>query len=759
MPVSNHKKQRKEPEMTALEANPEPGELEHEPATRGEQEQSGDSVLILHAGEERFLFDLDLARRREAQRRLAVLGVYAEGKVDKKHLRAHAQRHYLPEQVLVAWKHQFHLGGLEALLPDDWHPLSTRSQQRVVKRITQLSTLKERLDRGEEITALDLAQITHEQQWDSSRRAERLVRRYQIDGIWGLAPERDPERSNRKREPAPPPDLGAATREAQDLAEERRVLIAPYLSRKRIPNAELLTYAQAHGVSLETMRKYLRDYRANGLRGLLPRERRDKGHCHTLSSRMENVVAGVRLSQRELPLHAVHRQSCQRARLLGEPEPTLWQVRQICDHLSEHVKEIADERYGDERSAHRMTYRYYFDGSVIVYQIDFTPVDVLLKDARKRSLRTQSGETRAFLITCVECSSRLVMSYLFTYDTPNSANIATVLHDALMVSENKPYGGIPDAVWVDKGKQLISKQMQQIARDLKFDLHEGRPNFPEDRGDPQKRGRVERPFRTFNTRLWSTLPGYTHSNTKERHPDVHGELTISELAGKFAAFLKQYHQEVHSETKQTPLAFWAQHCHPRQATPRDLVLLLQPMEHRTVSKGIIQYGGRRYWHDDLWEVPADAVVEIRAQPTYMRPDEIQVIYDGHWICTAFAIDSEAGRQVDGKRVLTAQRRQRRAIQQTINEKRAVLRSTDREIEEQKQQRQQKTSADAPEGQEQQEQHQTRHRTNQKSHSKARATRQSTTTPVVFPSVSKSRTTVWERVLTAYEQHEQNRRTP
>lgn len=694
--------------------------------------------LVIDINGDRELFDLGLARQREAKRRLALLGAYAHSDFDKKHLRAYAQSHCISEHILTTWKHLL-LGGSEALLPGDWQPLTVKSQQRVVERIAQLGTLRQQLDRGEEVTFDDIANLARKQGWSSSRKAERLVRRYQIDGLWGLAPERDPERLGRKKERMPPPELVAVGDEAVKTAEQRYALIAPYLFRKRIPNEELKAYAQQHDSSLETLRKYLRDYRAYGLRGLLPRERRDKGHCHTISPRMESIIAGIRFSQRDLPLHEVHTRARQRAGLLAEPEPTLWQVRQVCDQIPEQVKEIADERYGDYRSKHRMTYRYHFDGSVIVYQIDFTRVDVLLRDVRRRSVRTKSQEVRAYLITCVECSSRLVMGYLFTYDTPNSANIATVLHDALLVSENKPYGGTPDAVWVDGGKQLISKHMQQIAKDLQFDLHEGRPNFPEDHGDPQKRGRVERPFRTFNTRLWSTLEGYTHSNTKERHPDVHGVLTISELAAKFRAFIAQYHQEVHSETKRTPLEFWAQHCHPRLAPPCDVTLLLQAKGHRSVSKGIIQYGRRWYWHDDLWDVPADAVVDIRAQPQYMRPDEIEVIYDGRWICTAFAMDSVAGRKVDGKRVLTAQRRQRRAIKQTIDEKKAVLRSADREIEEQKHQGEQSPP-------------------DWSSISKASAAKSGTKTSLVVPTASVSKPTVWERALAAKERQEQKRRT-
>jgi hypothetical protein len=189
-----------------------------------------------------------------------------------------------------------------------------------------------------------------------------------------------------------------------------------------------------------------------------------------MSLLMEDIVAALRFSQMDIPLHEVHRLACQRARLLGEPEPTLWQVRFICDRIPEEVKLVADKRYGEFRSKRRLTYRFQFDGRVIIFQIDFTRVDVLVRDIRRRSYRKPSGEIRPYLITCMESSSRLILAWLFTYYTPNRANIATVIRDALLVSDEKPYSGIPHALWVDRGRQLISHHVQRIAKDLEFEL-------------------------------------------------------------------------------------------------------------------------------------------------------------------------------------------------------------------------------------------------------------------------------------------------
>ncbi len=640
------------------------------------QDNASERFVIAQVGNKLELFDLELARRREAERRLKTMGAFAQNDFDKKQLRAFAQERYLSEKVLTTWKHDFLLHGLDGLLPKDWLPLKEKAQQIVIERMNTLAELTEAVTPTED----DMSRLVS-QLGGSWRKADRLVRRYQVNGVWGLAPEYDPERFHRAWHKGSPIDFAAATPKSQAEARRRYDLIAPNIGRRRIPKPELEKYAKEHGTSWRTMRDYLYKYKKWGLAGLLPKEERsDKGHPHNMSPLMEDIIAAIRFSRIDIPLHEVHRQACQRAHLLGEPEPTSWQVRYICDRIPEEEKLVADKRFGEFRSKRRLTYRFQFDGSVIIYQIDFTKVDVLLRDIRRRGLQRPSKEFRPYLITCMECSSRLILSWLFTYDVPNSNNIAAVIRDALLVTDEKPYGGIPHAIWVDGGKQLVSHHIQRIAQDLHFELKEGKPNHPEDRGDPQERGIEERSFRTLVTRFWCTLPGYVHSNTKERNPSAKAELTLSQLAEKFKAFVDEYHHKKHSETHETPLEFWAKHCHAEGANLRDLDILLLAAETRKLNKPFINYGTRRYWHDDLAEMPVGTKIEIRAQPDYMRPDTIEVFYKKRHLCTAFAHDSVQGRAVTGKRVLAAQRQQMQRIRKTIRDKQATLHNADRIIE-------------------------------------------------------------------------------
>lgn len=502
------------------------------------------------------------------------------------------------------------------------------------------------------------------------------------------------------------------------------------------------------------MRVYLASHKQWGIDGLLPKEERsDKGHPHNLSALMEDIIAALRFSQMDIPLHEVHRLACQRARLLGEPEPTLSQVRFVCDRIPKEVKQVADKRFGDFRSERRLTYRFQFDGSVIIYQIDFTKVDVLVRDIRKRS-----EEIRPYLITCMECSSRLVLAWLFTYDYPNSADIAAVIRDALLVTDEKPYGGIPHAIWVDQGKQLISHHIQRIAKDLKFELKEGEPNHPEDRGDPQERGIEERFFETIKTRLWCKQPGYVDSNTKDRNPNAKAERTISELAAIFREFIDEYHHKEHSETGMSPLEFWAKNCQARiLPDPRKLDFLLLASETRVLNKDHIHYGNRRYWHADLADIPVGSEVEVRAHPDYMHPDEIEVFYEGRHICTAFAHNSAKGRAVTGKQVLQAQRAQMKRIKGTIKEKKTVLHNADLKIEAQGPLGTQEQTVEQPQASGQQPREHLQDSTTvqaAQTTGSAHAQSKKRATPSVSPTSTKQRKNAWDKMLDARKRQQQ-----
>ena len=298
--------------QTAITKSPAPEVQEKKeppPSTEKKARPQDESLeklsVVVRVRDRRQIFDLSIVRRREAERRLAALGEYALREFEKKELRAFAQARFIPERTLTTWKHAYLHEGFDGLVPQDWLTLKERSQQKVLERLESLGDLVDVVT----ITGDDVYKLSQKLGGENKFRiAERLVRRYQIDGVWGLAPERDPERLHRPRSSqAPPMEYAAASPPKRAEADRRLVLITPFSGRRHITNDELRQYAEEysteeHSLSLRTMRNYLAWHKKWGIDGLLPKEERsDKGHPHNMSPLMEDIVAALRFSQLDIP--------------------------------------------------------------------------------------------------------------------------------------------------------------------------------------------------------------------------------------------------------------------------------------------------------------------------------------------------------------------------------------------------------------------------------------------------------------------------
>lgn len=139
-----------------------------------------------------------------------------------------------------------------------------------------------------------------------------------------------------------------------------------------------------------------------------------------------------------------------------------------------------------------------------IWQCDHTRVDVLLVDKYGKVL------DRPWLTTVIDTYSRCIMGFHLGYDAPSSQIVALALRHAILPKQyGSEYGlheewgtyGLPEHFYTDGGKDFRSHHLNQIAVQLRFVCHL--------RDRPSEGGIVERPFKTFNTELFSTLPGYT----------------------------------------------------------------------------------------------------------------------------------------------------------------------------------------------------------------------------------------------------------
>jgi putative transposase len=615
----------------------------------------------------------------EAQRRLHLLGPLATAVYDYQHLRKRAAETYVPLKILWTWWQTYQHDGIDGLTPSDWTPwtaLSTKTQIVIISRLASLSdlvhaqTIPDECDLDEYIPVL-----AKRNQW-SLRTAERWVRRYQVGGWWGLAPKHDPAKSSTDQKPEPLPALGALDEEALEETFRRRELLGPLATQPKVSRAEVEARAEAVGMAPRTIWHYLKLYRDHQLVGLAPKPRSDRQGSHVIAPQMEEVIRGVRFSQPKLSIRAVYEAVREKAQALGEPTPSEWQVRRICQAIAQPEILLADKRDNDFRNRYEVTRRMEQtrrEESLISYLIDHTPVDMLVKDNREKKYQTKSKEARPYLTVCIDARSRLVMSAIFAYDRPDRHTVAAVIRDAVLLSDKKTYGGIPDEIWVDNGKELLSHHIYQLTEELHIQLEACKPHRP------QQKGIIERFFGTLNTRLWSRLPGYVDSNTVERNPHVKAELSLMELEQRFWEFVTTtYHQEVHSQTHEFPLVYWTKHCYAEPADSRKLDILLHERANRRVFKDGIHYRDRIYWHQTLPTLIGSDVL-IRTAPIYRPPEEIEVFQDEYWICTAIATDSDLSQGVTREEMGKAKQEQKGHWNRQIKEARDAVKAVDQEI--------------------------------------------------------------------------------
>lgn len=605
-------------------------------------------------------------QRAETARRLKLLGSLLEKKsAEYEEIRDRARLVMVPLKIVMEWYRACQQGGLEQITTG----LPELSNQQLQIALERRENLGAHID--DEIIPLDaIEEISQRNGW-SWRTTMRWIERYRANGLWGLAPGQAEKKRERKKSSNSYRDIGTLSEKDLELVYQRYEIIKPLLELPACTQDIVNQRAQETAVSARTIWNYLSLYRNAGMAGLAPKERADRGGFHGISERIIAMVQGIRLSNRDLPALRVFEMASAKARLLGENEPSIDQVRRIIKAIPPSARLLADGRVNDFRDKYRFTYRMNFENDV-VYQVDHTPVDVLVKDLRNTRIRNQSGEVRPWLTMLVDSASRMVLGTIFAYDHPDRFTVAAVIRQALIQDEKKPWGGIPRAIWVDNGKDFVSRHVQTLCREIGTELKILPPH------QPQQKGIVERLFGTFNTRLWSTLPGYVGSNVVERNPNVRATLTLSELVTQFEQFLQQYHNETHSETDHTPINFWNEKCFTEPIDIRRLDVLLMSSETRRVLKTGIKYAGRQYWHPNLAVLVGDSVA-LRIEPSYSAPDTVEVFHNGQWVCTAYADDTAEYKNIPRELISNAQLEQKQMARETIANARSALNEVDSEL--------------------------------------------------------------------------------
>lgn len=341
--------------------------------------------------------------------------------------------------------------------------------------------------------------------------------------------------------------IGALDEAAQRKLEVIQTLIEP--CDRATYSQKLRDAAEKLGVSIRQVQRLVKRWEQEGLAGIAQNSRADKGsyrigdfwQTFIIKTYQEGNKGSKRMSPKQV---AVRVQA--KAREIGDEKPPHYRtvLRVLAPIIERQAKATSIRSPGWRGSTLSVKTRQGKDISVEysnhVWQCDHTRVDVLLVD--------QYGEllSRPWLTTVIDTYSRCILGINLGFDAPSSQVVALALRHAILPKKygaeyklNCEWGtyGKPQHFYTDGGKDFRSNHVQQIATDLGFVCHL--------RDRPSEGGVVERPFRTLNEQLFSTLPGYTGSNVQERPEDAEkdAKLTLRELEQLIVRFICDRHNQ------------------------------------------------------------------------------------------------------------------------------------------------------------------------------------------------------------------------
>ena len=437
----------------------------------------------------------------------------------------------------------------------------------------------------------------------------------------------------------------------RNKALNRFQILRPFLE----DDISLTELAREAEIPLRTARRWVADYRANGLSGLVRKRREDKGR-HRISKHYQETIEGLALQRPRLSAAAIHRRSVAIADKLGEQPLSYSSVYALIRMLEPGLLTLAHEGAKSYSDSFDLIHRYTASSSNAIWQADHTELDIWIKDERG-----QPG--KPWLTIILDDYSRTVAGYLLSFSSPSALQTSLALRQAIWRKEQPGWQicGIPQVLYTDHGSDFTSQHIEQVAAELKMRLMFSTV------GKPRGRGKIERFFKSLSQIFLSRLPGYTPSGKPQK-----AVLDLATLTTELEHYIiEEYHTTPHRSTGGAPQTRWASGGFlpqmPDSLEQLDLLLLSVPKTRRVRQDGI-HFMRMRYIDPTLAAYVGEEVV-LRYDPRDVT--EIRIFLHGHFLCRAVCQEL-AGETVSLREIKHARNRRRRDLRQTVEERQRTV---------------------------------------------------------------------------------------
>lgn len=343
------------------------------------------------------------------------------------------------------------------------------------------------------------------------------------------------------------------------LALEKAKIVAPLRGLRPIPGEKMIEACRAAGmllgvpegeVSYQTIRNWRQILEIKGPQGLDRKHHKNRGQT-TMDPRLVRIAKGILLNPKHFSIAESHRRLGKYVRhFLNRPEdeiPTLKQVYYLWEHIPEEEKVLALEGMQAYRRKFDEAIRFEAPYSNAIWQADHHQLDIIVVDS-------DTGEElgRPWLTKIQDDRSRAVLGYYLSMDHPGSMAIASALYHAFLQKPQEWWVmyGLPEMIYIDNGKDWISRHIELVALSFGIKLERHEPYHP------QSKGKIERLFRTLEEMCIHPLDGSVGSNIRTRPKTVTPKLTMEQVRAHIERFIRDYHERIHGSTKQKPRERW-----------------------------------------------------------------------------------------------------------------------------------------------------------------------------------------------------------
>lgn len=351
------------------------------------------------------------------------------------------------------------------------------------------------------------------------------------------------------------------------------------LLREKASKQYQIPYSNSSRLSEATIKKWILDYKkaGNRIEGLMPKDRKDKGVYRSLDISIQMAIKEIKKEKDHLTGIALIEELKHRKYLA--PNETL-NLSVLYRFLRENNLKRPDKSNKDRRA----------------FEVQL-PNQVWQSDVMHGPyITTKSKKKKTYLIAIIDDHSRLIVHAQF-YLSETLGDFKDCLKQAI---EKR---GIPAKLYIDNGSCYRAINLDQIAAILGIGITHTPPYTP------QGRGKIERWFRYVRENFLAI------NNSLE---------TLDDLNELFSNWVEEYHNKVHSITKETPLNRYKKNMKCVRPAPKDLLNYFRLIQFRRVKKDrTLQLNG------NIFEVPVE-LVDLKIEVRYHAesPEKVELFYDG-----------------------------------------------------------------------------------------------------------------------------------